>query len=77
MDCEATKAASEFIPSGGYKQFLKKDGLKGKRLGIVRHPFSGFYAYESVAILTFEHHVNLLRYNCKLTSFFSFGPQMI
>ncbi|CAH2076759.1 unnamed protein product [Thlaspi arvense] len=32
---EATKAASEFIPEGGYRQFLKPNGLKGKRLGIV------------------------------------------
>ncbi|VVB10305.1 unnamed protein product [Arabis nemorensis] len=32
---EATKSASEFIPEGGYKQFLSASGLKGKRLGIV------------------------------------------
>ncbi|EOA19061.1 hypothetical protein CARUB_v10007729mg, partial [Capsella rubella] len=32
---EATRTASEFIPEGGYKQFLKARGLKGKRLGIV------------------------------------------
>ncbi|KFK30122.1 hypothetical protein AALP_AA7G219800 [Arabis alpina] len=32
---EATKIASKFIPEGGYKQFLKASGLKGKRLGIV------------------------------------------
>ncbi|CAN1307613.1 Probable amidase At4g34880 [Linum perenne] len=31
-DCEATNEAAKFIPSGGYKQFLKKDGLKGKKL---------------------------------------------
>ncbi|CAN1247763.1 Probable amidase At4g34880 [Linum perenne] len=31
-DYEATKEAAEFIPPGGYKQFLKKDGLRGKRL---------------------------------------------
>ncbi|GAY66530.1 hypothetical protein CUMW_249440 [Citrus unshiu] len=30
----ATKAASYYIPYGGYKQFLKLYGLKGKRLGI-------------------------------------------
>ncbi|CAN1307610.1 Probable amidase At4g34880, partial [Linum perenne] len=34
-DCEATNEAAKFIPSGGYKQFLKKDGLKGKKIGIV------------------------------------------
>lgn len=32
---EATKIASEFIPEGGYKQFLTPSGLKGKRLGII------------------------------------------
>ncbi|KAL1191445.1 putative amidase [Cardamine amara subsp. amara] len=32
---EATKTASKFIPKGGYKQFLKPNGLKGNRLGIV------------------------------------------
>ncbi|KFK30120.1 hypothetical protein AALP_AA7G219500 [Arabis alpina] len=32
---EATKTASEFIPEGGYKQFLIASGLKGKRLGIL------------------------------------------
>ncbi|CAN1771183.1 Probable amidase At4g34880 [Linum perenne] len=30
----ATKAAAKYIPRGGYKQFLKQKGLKGKRLGI-------------------------------------------
>lgn len=38
-DLEATRAAAKFIPAGGYKQFLNEDGLKGKRLGVVRHPF--------------------------------------
>nr|XP_009630803.1 probable amidase At4g34880 [Nicotiana tomentosiformis] len=37
-DLEATRAAAKFIPAGGYKQFLNEDGLKGKRLGVVRHP---------------------------------------
>ncbi|KAL0692854.1 hypothetical protein Bca4012_060034 [Brassica carinata] len=32
---EATKTASKYIPKGGYKQFLRANGLKGKRLGIV------------------------------------------
>ncbi|KAJ0076981.1 hypothetical protein Patl1_36075 [Pistacia atlantica] len=38
----ATKEASKYIPYGGYKQFLKPYGLKGKRLGIVRNPFFNF-----------------------------------
>ncbi|KAL7261755.1 hypothetical protein ACSBR1_000213 [Camellia fascicularis] len=37
-DFEATAWAANFIPRGGYKQFLKADGLKDKRLGIVKNP---------------------------------------
>ncbi|KAF2932863.1 hypothetical protein DAI22_04g032200 [Oryza sativa Japonica Group] len=33
-DAKATRAASKYIPPGGYRQFLKPDGLKGKRIGI-------------------------------------------
>lgn len=33
-DAKATRAASKYIPPGGYVQFLKPDGLKGKRIGI-------------------------------------------
>lgn len=32
---EATKTASKHIPKGGYKQFLRANGLKGKRLGVI------------------------------------------
>eukprot|EP00253_Pinus_taeda_P005525 PITA_05525 len=35
-DHKASKSAAQFIPNGGYKQFLKPDGLHGKRLGIFR-----------------------------------------
>ncbi|XP_034682131.1 probable amidase At4g34880 isoform X2 [Vitis riparia] len=59
-DSEATKEASKFIPVGGYKQFLNKDGLAGKRLGVVRNPFSGFYN-GSTAISAFEAHLTVLR----------------
>ncbi|OAY75882.1 putative amidase [Ananas comosus] len=38
-DAEATKLASKYIPQGGYKQFLNLEGLKGKRLGILRKGF--------------------------------------
>ncbi|CAI0445378.1 unnamed protein product, partial [Linum tenue] len=31
----ATREASKYIPYGGYKQFLKANGLKGKRIGVV------------------------------------------
>ncbi|KAK7312239.1 hypothetical protein VNO77_35970 [Canavalia gladiata] len=59
-DSEATKSAAKFIPSGGYKQFLKKEGLKGKKLGVVRQPFLNAYN-DSNVISVFEHHLNLLR----------------
>ncbi|TXG64815.1 hypothetical protein EZV62_011809 [Acer yangbiense] len=39
-DYEATSEAAKFIPVGGYKQFLNRDGLKGKRLGVVRNLFN-------------------------------------
>ncbi|KAH9313677.1 hypothetical protein KI387_022304, partial [Taxus chinensis] len=38
-DHRATKSAARFIPKGGYKQFLKTNGLNGKRLGIVEGQF--------------------------------------
>ncbi|KAI9127706.1 hypothetical protein K1719_000699 [Acacia pycnantha] len=57
---EATHFAAKYIPQGGYRQFLKKEGLKGKRLGIVRNPF--FNSYNgSLAISIFEHHLNTMR----------------
>ncbi|OWM80376.1 probable amidase At4g34880 [Punica granatum] len=59
-DNEATKEASTFIPEGGYKQFLKEDGLEGKRLGIVRNPFSASFN-GSTATRTFEDHLRTLR----------------
>lgn len=67
----ATGEASKYIPYGGYKQFLKPYGLKGKRLGIVRNPFLGFASKaESQA---FEYHLRTLRKrstNLVKTSFF-------
>jgi amidase len=59
-DSEATTKAAEFIPAGGYKQFLKKDGLKGKRVGIVRNPFLDSFN-DSTVISTFNHHLEVLR----------------
>ncbi|KAL2942492.1 hypothetical protein RDABS01_030842 [Bienertia sinuspersici] len=38
-DSEATAEGMEYIPHGGYAQFLKLDGLKGKTIGIIRNPF--------------------------------------
>lgn len=59
-DHEATKAASKFIPPGGYKQFLKEDGLHGKRLGVVRSLILDSYNTCST-ISAFENHLNTLR----------------
>ncbi|KAK6915947.1 Amidase signature domain [Dillenia turbinata] len=55
-----TNKSSKYIPSGGYKQFLRTNGLQGKRLGIVRKPFFDFSS-ESVLPRAFENHFNTLR----------------
>uniref|UniRef100_A0ACD5ZGK4 Uncharacterized protein n=1 Tax=Avena sativa TaxID=4498 RepID=A0ACD5ZGK4_AVESA len=41
-DAEATRMASQYIPEGGYGQFLNVDGLRGKRIGILRKDFFWF-----------------------------------
>ncbi|KAI3446225.1 hypothetical protein Pfo_002890 [Paulownia fortunei] len=58
-DAKATRKASKYIPHGGYAQFLKSDGLKGKRLGIVRNPFFNFD--DQLVAQAFEHHLQTLR----------------
>ncbi|KAJ6409889.1 hypothetical protein OIU84_009388 [Salix udensis] len=58
-DYEATQRAAKFIPAGGYKQFLNPNGLKGKRLGIVRNPF--LKSLNESIFPIFEHHLNTLR----------------
>ncbi|KDP27570.1 hypothetical protein JCGZ_19575 [Jatropha curcas] len=61
-DSEATRAAAKFIPHGGYKHFLKPDGLKGKRIGIVRNPFFKFYNDEGLVLTrAFGHHLHTIR----------------
>ncbi|KAF4383690.1 hypothetical protein F8388_014190 [Cannabis sativa] len=59
-DHEATKEATKFIPLGGYKQFLKLDGLNGKILGVVRKPFVDPIKNPSLSE-AFESHLNILR----------------
>ncbi|XP_015893444.1 probable amidase At4g34880 isoform X2 [Ziziphus jujuba] len=59
-DYEATKEAAKFIPPGGYKQFLNLDGIRGKRLGVVRSPFIDSLNKSSVS-QAFENHLNTLR----------------
>lgn len=57
---EATREAAKYIPEGGYKQFLKEDGLEGKRLGVVRHPFME-KMQNTAESAAFELHINTLR----------------
>ncbi|KAG1354093.1 putative amidase [Cocos nucifera] len=59
-DADATLAASSYIPQGGYRQFLKLEGLKGKRLGILR---KGFFEFPKGSINeeVFEEHFNTMR----------------
>ncbi|XP_016506258.2 putative amidase At4g34880 [Nicotiana tabacum] len=59
-DATATRAAEKLIPPGGYTRFLKVDGLKGKRLGIVREPFFNFTNNPALA-QAFEKHLQTLR----------------
>ncbi|KAK9286523.1 hypothetical protein L1049_014921 [Liquidambar formosana] len=59
-DAETTREASKYIPFGGYKQFLRTDGLKGKRLGLVRNPFF-IFPNGSVIKQAFDEHFHTLR----------------
>ncbi|KAI9114914.1 hypothetical protein K1719_013927 [Acacia pycnantha] len=55
---KATIKASKYVPKGGYAQFLRKDGLKGKRLGIVRY----YYRFNGTSLQkTYEKHLKTLR----------------
>lgn len=58
---KATIEASKFVPKGGYAQFLRIDGLRGKRVGIVR----SFYNFVNGTIQqkTYEQHLKILRYS--------------
>ncbi|XP_042982080.1 probable amidase At4g34880 isoform X3 [Carya illinoinensis] len=56
---KATIETSRYIPKGGYAQFLKADGLRGKRLGIVINPFYLGIGNDTIAII--EKHLNTLR----------------
>ncbi|CAL1410228.1 unnamed protein product [Linum trigynum] len=59
-DHEATKEAAGFVPLGGYKQFLKRDGLRGKRIGVVRSPFLDS-VNDSTVLTAFELHLKVFR----------------
>ena len=59
-DAKATRTATTYIPKGGYRQFLKAEGLKGKRLGILRKGFFEF-AEGSIEREVFENHFRAMR----------------
>ncbi|KAF3967244.1 hypothetical protein CMV_008735 [Castanea mollissima] len=57
---KATIEASKYIPHFGYKQFLKVNGLKGKRLGVARKPFYNF-GNDTFLKKIFAQHLDTLR----------------
>jgi amidase len=59
-DDNATIGTSQYIPQGGYAQFLKADGLRGKRLGIVRDLFNNIRD-DTILNSTVEQHLKTLR----------------
>jgi amidase len=59
-DAEATSMASKYIPEGGYRQFLSIDGLRGKRIGILRKDFFRFPS-GSIQQNVFEKHFDTMR----------------
>ncbi|XP_078436236.1 putative amidase At4g34880 [Wolffia australiana] len=60
-DSEATAAVAKFIPRGGYRQFLRRRGLKGKRLGVLRRPFFDFLSGSHIVRAAFQAHLQTLR----------------
>ncbi|KAI4984421.1 hypothetical protein ZWY2020_017051 [Hordeum vulgare] len=57
-DAAATGAASKYIPRGGYTQFLKKDGLKGKKIGV---PNGFFQGYGQAQLNVYKQHLATMR----------------
>uniref|UniRef100_A0A0E0KMY0 Amidase domain-containing protein n=1 Tax=Oryza punctata TaxID=4537 RepID=A0A0E0KMY0_ORYPU len=60
LDAEATGAASKYIPVGGYGQFLRMDGLRGKRIGIP----NGFFTKEKYGkkqLWVYQKHIASMR----------------
>jgi amidase len=58
-DAAATGVASKYIPHGGYTQFLKKDGLRGKRIGI---PNGFFQGYDQTQLNAYKQHLGTMRF---------------
>ncbi|XP_047050475.1 probable amidase At4g34880 isoform X1 [Lolium rigidum] len=57
LDAAATRAASKYIPHGGYMQFLKNDGLMGKRIGVP----NGFFDNPNGTLQLYQQHLNSIR----------------
>jgi len=64
LDAEATGAASKYIPHGGYTQFLRIHGLKGKRIGVLDVLFQG---YDDMQLAVYEKHLDTMRYSLPLS----------
>ncbi|XXG40309.1 hypothetical protein AAC387_Pa01g1058 [Persea americana] len=60
---EITKEAMQYIPRGGYKKCLKKDGLNGKRLGSLWYVFKDEYNDVPEIRDTFEDLFNVMSQN--------------
>jgi amidase len=58
LDAEATGAASTYIPHGGYTQFLRIQGLRGKRIGVPNILFQG---YDDTQFTVCEKHLDTMR----------------
>lgn len=58
LDAEATGAASKYIPHGGYTQFLRTNGLRGKRIGV---PDVFFQGYDDMQLAVYEKHLDTMR----------------
>ena len=60
LDAVATRAASKYIPHGGYLQFLKKDGLRGKRIGVPNVLFQQGLGEKQMRV--YKQHLATMRY---------------
>ncbi|CAD6218090.1 unnamed protein product [Miscanthus lutarioriparius] len=56
LDDEATGAASKYIPHGGFTQFLRIQGLKAKRIGVLDVFFQGYDDMQLAVIAFNEAH---------------------
>jgi len=63
LDAEATRAASKYIPQGGYTQFLRIHALRGKRIGV---PDVFFEGYDDMQMAVYEKHLDTMRYSFQL-----------